>query len=87
MQGRKAEQTKGKEAMGTMQGVQALELVDGYGRERAVMIKASPLEGGGCAPGKHCAHHGDYEEGFTCCRCGATFCAERDYRDFVKRAK
>lgn len=49
---------------------QRLELVDGNGKEAAVMTKASPLPTQ-CDPDRHCAHHGGGP--FFCCRCGAEF--------------
>lgn len=49
---------------------QMLELIDGMGIEPAIMTKASPLPIC-CAPGKHCAHHG--EGPFFCCKCAAEF--------------
>jgi len=58
--------------------VQMLELVDGYGKERALMTKASPLPIC-CDPGKHCAHHGGGP--FFCCKCAAEF----SYADVVEQ--
>lgn len=49
---------------------QMLELVDGDGKVPAIMTKASELTVQ-CAPGRHCAHHG--ENPFFCCRCSAEF--------------
>lgn len=55
-----------------MQPSQLLELIDGDGKVRARMTKAAPsAELGQCAPGRHCAHHGD--DPFVCCKCGAEF--------------
>lgn len=54
-----------------LQGAQMLELIDGFGKTRAVMTKAAPTDLGQCAPGRHCAHHGS--DPFFCCRCGAEF--------------
>ncbi len=58
-------------------GVQQLELVDGYGKEPAIMVKASPLPIC-CDPGMHCAHHGGGP--FFCCKCAAEF----SYADVVE---
>lgn len=60
------------------EGIQSLQLVDGYPKEEAVMIKASPLPIC-CDPGRHCAHHGD--DPYFCCKCGAEF----TYPDKVKK--
>ncbi len=52
-------------------GIQYLELVDGMGKEPAVMT-AGAFEGlEACARDAHCAHHCD--DPFPCCRCGALF--------------
>ena len=57
--------------MTELQGAQDLELVDGEGLVRAVMV-APPVEGlPACAPGRHCAHHGSGPH--PCCLCGAQF--------------
>jgi hypothetical protein len=60
--------------------VQMLELVDGMGVDRAIMVKASPLPIC-CDPGKHCAHHG--EGPFFCCKCAAEF----SFADVVEMQK
>lgn len=54
-----------------LQGAQDLELVDGEGNVRVVMV-SPPVDGlPACSPGRHCAHHGDSPH--PCCRCGAKF--------------
>jgi len=60
--------------------VQMLELVDGMGKDRALMVKPSPLPIC-CDPGRHCAHHG--EGPFNCCKCGAEF----SYADVVEQQR
>ena len=50
---------------------QRLELIDGYGRQPAIMVKAGVLETQ-CAEDQHCVHHGSGPV-YPCCKCGAHF--------------
>lgn len=46
-----------------------LELVDGFGKEWAIMVTAP--KGKTCEDDFHCAHHGSGP--YICCKCGAEF--------------